>query len=100
MYLISEKKWNNLEIKKIQIKKIVFNEEKGLLISCLSNGLIIELDIEHFKTIIEIETILDFIQIDNLKNLYLITSGEYIKDSNMFFFALDNKIINLIILIY
>ncbi len=43
------------------MKKKFFNK-------ILSNGLIIELDIEHFNTINEIETILDFMQINNLKN--------------------------------
>ena len=37
-------------------------------------------------------------QIDNLKILPLITSGEYIKDANMFFFALDNNMKNLVAL--
>ena len=96
--LIPEKKRNYSESSKISLKKIVLDEEKCLLISCLSNGLIIELDIEHFKAINEIEIYLDFVQFDNLKNIPLITSAEYIKDANMLFFAFDNKIKELIAL--
>ena len=98
MDLLPEKKKNNFETNKILLKKIVLDEEKALLITCLSNGLINELDIEHFKTINEIETILDFIQIENIKNIPQITSAEYIKDANTFFIALDNKIKALIAL--
>ena len=90
MDLLPEKKKNNKEIK-ILLKKIIFDEEQALLISCLSNGLIIELDIEHFKVINEIETILDFFEVENIKYLPQITSGEYIKEANFFFIALDNK---------
>ena len=91
MKLKEEEKKNNIEEKKISLIKIIFDEEKGLLISCLSNGLIIEFNVEHFKVINEIETIKDFISLDNLKTLPQITSAEYIKDSNCFFVALDNK---------
>ena len=98
MELIPEKKKKNMEIEKIFLKKFILDEEKALLISCLSNGLMIELDIEHFKIINELETIMDFIQVDTMKNLPQITSAEYIKDANMFFIALDNKIKALITL--
>ena len=98
MDLIPEKKKNNIENKKINLIKIVFDEEKGILISCLSNGLITEFDIEHFKIINEIETIIDFISIENIKNIPQITSAEYIKDANIFFIALDNKFKKLVVL--
>ena len=97
MDIISEKK-QNLENNKIFLKKIVFDEEKCLVISSLSNGLVSELDIEHFKNIYEKETILDFIQIDSIKNIPQITSAEYINDADMFFIALDNKLKKLIVL--
>ena len=88
--LIYEKKKIQLEsrIKKIFLRKVVLNEEKGILITCLSNGYIKELDIGHFKFINEMDCL--NIKLDNLKNLALITSVEYIKDIDMLFIALDN----------
>ena len=55
--LIYEKLKNQIEskINKIIVRKFVLNEEKGVLIICLSNGFIKELDIEFFKFINEID---------------------------------------------
>ena len=88
--LIYEKKKIQIEsrIKKIFLRKIVLNEEKGVLITCLSNGYIKELDIEHFKFIDEMDCL--NIKLDNFKTLTLITSVEYINDIDMLFIALDN----------
>ena len=88
--LINEKIKNRFEsrINKIILRKIILDEEKGILISCLSNGYIKELDLEHFKFVNEFDCL--NIQFDNLKNLSLITCAEYIKDVNMIFIVLDN----------
>ena len=88
--LIYEKLKNQIEskINKIIIRKFVLNEEKGVLIICLSNGFIKELDIEFFKFINEIDCL--NIKFENIKNLSLIASAEYIKDINMMFIAMDN----------
>ena len=91
MKLLSEKKKINTDNRKITLIRIVFDEEKGLLLSCLSNGLIIEFDVEHFKVINEIDTITEFMSLDNMKNIPQITSAEYIKDAHFFFISLDNK---------
>jgi hypothetical protein len=98
MKLLPDKKKINTENRKINLIRIVFDEEKGILLSCLSNGLIIEFDVEHFKVISEIETIRDFMSLDNLKNIPQVTAAEYIKDALMFFIASDNKYRKLVIL--
>ena len=76
-------------ITKIILRKMILDEEKGILITCLSNGFIKEFDIEHFKFINEMNCL--NISFDNLKNLTLITTVEYIKDINMLFISLDNN---------
>ena len=88
--LINEKIKTRFEsrISKILLRKMILNEERGVLITCLSNGYIKELDIEHFKMINEMDCL--NIQFDNLKNLTLITTAEYLKDINMLFINLDN----------
>ena len=89
--LIYEKLKKQIEskINKIILRKIVLNEEKGILIICLSNGFIKELDIELFKLIYEIDCL--NIKFDNLKYASLISSAEYMKDINMMFMTLENN---------
>ena len=91
---ISEKSYN-----KIFARKLVFDEDKSLLITCLSNGLINEFDVEHFKMLNEIDLMRFFYEPDtNAKNMAQVSSGEYIKDTDTFFICLDNNIKKLIAL--
>lgn len=91
---ISEKSYN-----KIFAKKLVFDEDKSLLITCLSNGLINEFDVEHFKMLNEIDIMRFFYDADtNVKNMAQVSSGEYIKDTDTFFICLDNNLKKLIAL--
>ena len=91
---ISEKSYN-----KIFAKKLVFDEDKSLLITCLSNGLINEFDVEHFKMLNEIDLMRFFYDSDtNVKNMAQVSSGEYIKDTDTFFICLDNNLKKLIAL--
>ena len=89
-YIIPQKILEN-SYNKIFLKKIVFDEQKGLLICCLSNGLINEYDLERFKMINEIDTIFHVYKTESTKTLPHITSGEYIKGGDMFFISLDNN---------
>ena len=75
-------------ISKIFIRKIFLDEERGILIICLSNGYIKEYDFEHFKFVNEMDCL--NIKFDYLKNISLISSVEHIKDINMIFVAIDN----------
>ena len=91
---ISEKSYN-----KIFVKKIVFDDDKSLLITCLSNGLINEFDVEHFKMLNEIDLMRYLYDSEtNIKNMAQISSGEYIKDTGTFFVCLDNNLKKLIAL--
>ena len=91
--LVYEKLKNQIEskINKIIVRKIVLNEEKNLLIICLNNGFIKELDIEFFKFINEIDCLNLNIKFDNIKNISLISSAEYIRDINIIFITLENN---------
>ena len=75
-------------ISKIFIRKIFLDEDRGILIICLSNGYIKEYDFEHFKFVNEMDCL--NIKFDYLKNISLISSVEHIKDINMIFVAIDN----------
>ena len=77
------------KITKIMLKKMILNEEKGVLITCLSNGYIKEFDIEHFKFINEMDCL--NVSLDNSKHVSLIAFIEYIKDINILFISLDNN---------
>ena len=88
--LIYEKMKIKIESKvnKIILRKMILNEDKGILIICLSCGFIKELNIELFKFINELDCL--NINFAHAKNFALITSAEYIKDIDMLFIALDN----------
>ena len=89
--LISQKNRKQFEekINKISLRKIAVNEEKDILITCLSNGFINEYNIQHFKSINEFDCL--NIRLDNLKNLSLIASAEYIKNFDLLCVILDNN---------